>query len=341
MKKPVYRKFFARDFSLGLLEAWYWGEHTGPREWTPKQQPKHPYIVFERKPHTVECFIDESGIRWAKRELQGIIRRNPSFLTTIGMTYQQKVNALLPLLTKPRALPIPKLLAFHRSLREAWVWFEALWWTIELLEKEPKYRKQLQQLNRVRKATELMAPAADVIIRKSIAKAFPKLRNYAHVITIKEIESGTIPNTKVLQARTKHCFYTNDRVYIMNPRQLERKFSFRFKQETTSDTGIIRGQTGYPGTVTGKVRIIYSISQLASFKKGEILVAATTEPSFLPAMKEAAAFVTDEGGIVSHAAIVAREMKKPCVLGTKIATRILQDGEMVEVDATNGIITKL
>ena len=55
-------------------------------------------------------------------------------------------------------------------------------------------------------------------------------------------------------------------------------------------------------------------------------------------MHRAAAFVTDEGGITSHAAIVAREMKKPCVVGTKNATRILGDGDMVEVDADSGIV---
>lgn len=58
-------------------------------------------------------------------------------------------------------------------------------------------------------------------------------------------------------------------------------------------------------------------------------------------MKKAAAFVTDEGGIACHAAIVAREMRKPCIVSTKIATRALKDGDLVEVDANHGIVTKL
>ena len=73
--------------------------------------------------------------------------------------------------------------------------------------------------------------------------------------------------------------------------------------------------------------------------EGDILVSPMTTPNFLPAMKKAAAFVTDEGGIMCHAAIVAREMKKPCVIGTKFATQIFKDGDMVEVDANTGIIT--
>jgi pyruvate,water dikinase len=55
-------------------------------------------------------------------------------------------------------------------------------------------------------------------------------------------------------------------------------------------------------------------------------------------MEKAAAFITDEGGITCHAAIVSRELKKPCIIGTKIATQVLKDGDLVEVDANNGVV---
>ena len=71
---------------------------------------------------------------------------------------------------------------------------------------------------------------------------------------------------------------------------------------------------------------------------GDILVSPMTRPDFVPAMKKAVAFITDEGGITCHAAIVAREMKKPCIIGTKIATQLLKDGMEVEVDANKGIV---
>ena len=63
-----------------------------------------------------------------------------------------------------------------------------------------------------------------------------------------------------------------------------------------------------------------------------------TTPEFVPAMLKAAAIITDEGGITCHAAIVAREMKKPCIIGTKIATKVLKDGDLVEVNADNGVV---
>ncbi|HLB51034.1 MAG TPA: PEP-utilizing enzyme, partial [Patescibacteria group bacterium] len=79
-------------------------------------------------------------------------------------------------------------------------------------------------------------------------------------------------------------------------------------------------------------------SQIPELQRGEILVTAMTTPDYLPAMHQAAAFITDEGGITCHAAIVARELKKPCIIGTKIATQVLKDGMLVEIDADNGIV---
>ena len=61
-------------------------------------------------------------------------------------------------------------------------------------------------------------------------------------------------------------------------------------------------------------------------------------PAFMPAMRKAIAFVTDEGGITCHAAIMARELHKPCIIGTKIATKVLNNGDEVEVDANNGVV---
>ncbi|MEY3197555.1 MAG: hypothetical protein RL023_25 [Candidatus Parcubacteria bacterium] len=81
--------------------------------------------------------------------------------------------------------------------------------------------------------------------------------------------------------------------------------------------------------------------QIADAQEGDILVSTMTTPDFLPAMKKAAAIITDEGGITCHAAIVARELQKPCIIATKFATQILQDGDIVEVDAHKGSITIL
>ncbi len=99
-----------------------------------------------------------------------------------------------------------------------------------------------------------------------------------------------------------------------------------------------RGMCASTGIASGKVRICRTKEDLDKFEKGEILVASMTRPEFVTAMRRAAAIVTDEGGVTCHAAIIARELKIPCVIGTKIATKILNNGDYVEVRANHGLV---
>ncbi len=92
------------------------------------------------------------------------------------------------------------------------------------------------------------------------------------------------------------------------------------------------------GVAKGKVKIIINPSERLSFKKGDILVAPMTSPEYIFLMKKAAAVITDTGGITSHAAIVSRELNIPCIIGTKIATKVLHDGDYIEVDAERGMV---
>ncbi len=100
----------------------------------------------------------------------------------------------------------------------------------------------------------------------------------------------------------------------------------------------IVGTIGCKGIVQGKVRIVLSHDQFSTLQPGEILVASMTTPDYVVLMKKAAGIITDEGGLASHAALLSRELKIPCIIGTKIATKILKDGNMVEVDADSGIV---
>ena len=100
----------------------------------------------------------------------------------------------------------------------------------------------------------------------------------------------------------------------------------------------VKGTIAYKGIARGIVKIIKNVESLGKMLDGDILVAPMTSPNFLVAMKKAVAFVTDEGGITCHAAIIAREMKKPCIIGTKIATKVLHDGDLVEVNADKGVV---
>ena len=100
----------------------------------------------------------------------------------------------------------------------------------------------------------------------------------------------------------------------------------------------LKGVAASSGIVKARVRVLESYCDVAKMKRGEILVSPKTNPKFVPAMEKASAIITDEGGLLSHAAIISRELKIPCVVGTKIATRALKDGDLVKVDANKGVV---
>jgi pyruvate,water dikinase len=118
--------------------------------------------------------------------------------------------------------------------------------------------------------------------------------------------------------------------------------TFLSQLEPLPDTDVVKGICAYRGKVKGTVRIINQRTiQGIVFNEGDILVSVSTSPLYLPFMKIAGAIIADEGGVISHAAILSRELKKPCIIGTKNATRLLKDGDLVEVDAEKGIVRKI
>ncbi|MBI2548712.1 hypothetical protein HYW21_05165 [Candidatus Woesearchaeota archaeon] len=100
----------------------------------------------------------------------------------------------------------------------------------------------------------------------------------------------------------------------------------------------IKGTTACRGKATGIIRVVLGESHFGKFNEKDILVAHMTRPEYVPLMKKAAAIITDEGGITCHAAVIARELNVPCIIGTQIATKVLKDGMVVSVDADKGII---
>ena len=119
--------------------------------------------------------------------------------------------------------------------------------------------------------------------------------------------------------------------------ELKKVYDDRIKQEFKE----LKGQIANKGFVRGKVKIIMRQEEFSKMKEGDILVSYMTRPEFVPIMKKAAAIITNEGGITSHAAIVSRELGIPCIIGTQIATKVLKDGDLVEVDADHGIVRKI
>jgi pyruvate,water dikinase len=108
--------------------------------------------------------------------------------------------------------------------------------------------------------------------------------------------------------------------------------------EAEVGTQLLSGLGASPGRVAGKVRVMRELQADAKIGKDEILVAEMTSPDWVPVMRHAGALVTDEGGMTCHAAIVSRELRVPCVVGTGNATRVLKSSQLVTVDGMRGEI---
>ncbi len=103
----------------------------------------------------------------------------------------------------------------------------------------------------------------------------------------------------------------------------------------------VSGMVASRGSVIGRARVTMSATKANEIGEGEILITSMTSPDFVPAMKKALAIVTNEGGILCHAAVVSREFGIPCIVGTKIATKIFKTGDRIEVDGELGIVRKV
>ncbi len=174
-----------------------------------------------------------------------------------------------------------------------------------------------------------------------LKKLFPDLGELVTYIELDELLKSKIPDKSELEKRAKDgvFVYNGDVVNKEQLSELEEKNNFEVEWNNMVDEAKeITGQIVYPGKVTGNVRVILKKDDVVNFKDGEVLVSYMTMPAFIFAIQKASAFVTDEGGITCHAAIVARELKKPCIIGTKIATKVLKDGDLVEVDAEKGVV---
>jgi phosphohistidine swiveling domain-containing protein len=116
----------------------------------------------------------------------------------------------------------------------------------------------------------------------------------------------------------------------------ERRKASRRAKGRIKPGGSISGSTACPGSAKGTVKVVMSISDIGKVELGDVLITTMTTPDLMLAIERSAAIVTDEGGVLCHAAIISRELDKPCVIGTGSATETFGDGDVVEVNASSG-----
>lgn len=326
-------KLYTREFPLILCEIWGKGYAS--------------FFGVKPKVYTIYIFVLRQGLVEAYRNPKATPEINriyyqkklevKNFLKNFYDTSIEKFEELEDMWEKD-SLSREQLLDFYQKTIDFWDAMYAsmyLPYSPELFDKE-----ELDLMIKLRAKIDVTGDEASQIIMKSLKKIYPELGNLIIYISIEDLKKDKI-SLKVLEERSKSELFMIDGKLVSKDflKNVKKKENFDFEGVMIDrKLSEIKGQIAYKGFVKGKVRLILRRDEINSIKDGEVLVSTMTIPDFLPAMKKASAFVTDEGGITCHAAIIAREMKKPCVIGTKFATKILKDGMFVEVDANKGVV---
>jgi phosphoenolpyruvate synthase/pyruvate phosphate dikinase len=337
----VYKKVFTRDFTLPWIQIWYKGEAKDPKPWNKQVNRSFPYIVYLRKNHTIESYYDMSGLNWSRNSALDEIRKNDGFISDVKTNVTKRLGPILKIIKKGVLKNKDELSKILDLFQEAYPWFLVMW---EIGESEPEQIRDLnvEPILKLKGSTITLTDDLDNLIRKTIQTIYPSLTKYSDILAIDEIKTGNIPSLEILKKREEGFIYTDEKLFLTTQQnKVENTYQIKLEQVDTKNVTKLHGSSASMGQVKGKVRKVMSVKDLKNFKDGEILVSPMTMPDFAVVMKKASAIITDEGGITCHAAILAREFGIPCIVGTRIATQVLADGDIVEVDTEHEIVNIL
>ncbi|MDO8628117.1 MAG: PEP-utilizing enzyme [Candidatus Diapherotrites archaeon] len=329
MVKQFFEKVYTRDYSVIMEEAWFHALTSGLKKkigWKNSLIPNAYYV----NDGTIEVWENKVAIQKLMDFVLGK-NKDKNFLAQIIKNYK-KHEKEIECFQKIKSVSVLK--KFVEKVFEALAEFAVIYYSA-FDERTPLAQRKIALEVRDK---DSFFDNSDKIIRQSLFDLFPVIKGFEAQLMCNEL--GNLPELEELKKRKKNFVLIPG--FFAENTLLEEFFSkhkeFVFALEQVKFTSEIKGRIAFAGKVSGKVRILKRKEQISEVREGEIIVSPMTTPEMLPVMKRASAIVTDEGGITCHAAIVARELKKPCIIGTKIATQLLTTGMLVEVDADNGIV---
>jgi len=156
---------------------------------------------------------------------------------------------------------------------------------------------------------------------------------------VADLLAGRRDFKKIAKERKEKLFFAvkPDSYFIFSGGKSNRYWRY-LSHAPTAKFRQMKGVVACKGIAQGRVRVIRKTGEMESFKVGEILVTNNTTPEFVPIMKKAAAILTEQGGITSHAAVISRELNKPCIIGLHGITAALHNGDKINVDADQGLV---
>ncbi len=337
-------KRWASRFSL--LSCSFWGEqYTEVAKRNLGVCFKH--ILFTHKDGLTTCYRVKSETAYFGKFLADMAIKNNEILVQWSEKLKRQTDLIRLIISKPvEDFFVPGLFELFEKEFDAYYPFAGANNTVSDFLPADLLLQYKDILEGARKYSESLYNETDDFFAR-LTKHIAKKENYNPdlLLTIfkeelnKYIATGNLPDEDELRRR----YQRSALIFDENGRHLLLGSDIDLLEIKIADLGKliekeIKGKTACPGKVTGAVKVILDPKKFTDFKNGDILVTSMTRPDFVPFMKKAGAVVTDAGGILSHAAIVSRELNIPCIIGTEIATNILKDGDLVEVNADKGVV---
>ena len=326
----LFREMLHLPLPLAFVEFAYKNETRKELPWAHKKFLIHPYIIYEQKDGQIYAYMDDAGIQWQKNHAGQW--KDDRFASAKVKEYY---DAIRDTVENEKILNRQELrdLLFH--IEQLFPWLNYIWWGISYRE---EHKLPFESLLQLRKETEYFVPGFASVLRKSIHNEYPHLDNYIDVISLSEFLKDNIPQHSILEKRNKGYVFTDNKLFDSLGGVFRVFPHIKIVEDIQKNTQKFTGQTAFPGKVITRVQHIRQRDDIYSFHEGNILVASTTTPDYLPAIKKAGAIISEHGGALSHASIVSRELHIPCIVGVKHITKYVKDGDLVEVDADNGVV---
>ncbi len=305
------------------------------------------HTLFIHNAGKVKFLIAEREFKLFGKKMATKAVQDISFVKKICSKLKKNTDVILPLMKK-MAMSVPtrkeyqkfisyfeRHLAYHNFVKK----------TVDFLD-ERNLIKLFPLFDDARKYSEMVYSDSEEMFRKLskiIAKQTKYSANTLTCLTQKELENFLIhkilPDKKVLSDRYYYSvlYFENGRETILTGTEAKDVDSI-ISNQAEQKTKQLKGVSAYPGKVSGRVRIILDPHKKQDFNLGDILVTGMTRPEFMSYITKASAIITDVGGVLCHAAITARELKIPCIVGTINATKILKNNQKITINATDGII---
>lgn len=292
-------------------------------------------IVGEGSKGKITTWYQPEELEENKRIVVEKIKSDPSFYEIEKSNFFIHWSELLKYIIKEKNI---------ESFKEAYnlyeyyhQWWSALSFTLDATNVSEKIKNEYQAW---RIENEKYTEEIDKLFLNYLLKVHPEYDSIKNIITPDEmlfLEDGPFTAEKLIEIESRskgYVLYNYHTSPISDLDEILKKSNITLdKEEPTEQFDSLNGVIACKGHVKGKARVILYKEELAELQEGEILIAEATTPEYVPAIKRVLAVVTDEGGMMSHAAITCRELKKPCIVGTTWATKTFKTGEMVEVIA--------